>query len=145
MFGLLKKYLRFYNYCIYKNKLTKGKSFKRRFNKQYYTKHQWLCGCTESTALYCFPCILFGGEDAWTKTGFKNLSKLSQRTKTHAKSSKHIDSMVSFNLLGKNCIQVHLNKSYQDSIAKHNEQVSRKNYNWQCAFLWVSGNSFERA
>ena len=37
-----------------------------------------------------------------------------------------MDNMVSFNLLGKNCIQVHLSKSYQDSISRHNEEV-RKN------------------
>ena len=79
-------------------------------------------------ALYCFPCLLFGGEDAWTKTGFRNLSKISSRCSTHAKSSKHLDNIVSFNFLGKNCIEVHLSKSYQESIEKHNEEV-RKNRN----------------
>ena len=33
--------------------------------------------------------------------------------------------MVSFNLLGKNCIQVHLSRSYQDSIDKHNQEVMK--------------------
>ena len=79
-------------------------------------------------ALYCFPCLLFGGEDAWTKTGFRNLSKISSRCSAHAKSSKHLDNIVSFNFLGKNCIEVHLSKSYQESIEKHNEEV-RKNRN----------------
>ena len=77
-------------------------------------------------ALYCFPCILFGGEDAWTKTGFRNLSKIAARSLSHAKSSKHLDNIVSFNFLGKSCIQIYLSKSYQDSIEKHNEEV-RKN------------------
>ena len=77
-------------------------------------------------AIYCFPCILFGGEDAWTKTGFRNLSKISTRCITHAKSTKHLDNMISFNLLGKGCIQIHLSKSYQDGINHHNEEV-RKN------------------
>ena len=77
-------------------------------------------------ALYCFPCILFGGEDAWTKTGFTNLSKISSRSIAHAKSTKHLDNMISFNLLGKGCIQTHLSKSYQDSIKRHDEEV-RKN------------------
>ena len=103
----------------------KGRKFKRKFNKQYYTTHKWLCGCEETLALYCFPCLLFGGEDAWTKLGFKNLAKIAERTKNHAKSPKHIDNMVSFNLLGKNCIEVHLSKSYQDSIDKHNQEVMK--------------------
>ena len=78
--------------------------FKRKFNKEYYTTHKWLCGCEQTLALYCFPCILFGGEHAWTKSGFKNLGKIAERTKNHAKSPKHVDNMVSLNLLSKNCI-----------------------------------------
>ena len=66
---------------------------------------------------------MFGGEDAWTKSGFKNLGKIAERTRTHANSPKHIDNMVSFNLLGKNCIQAHLSKSYKNSIDKHNQEV----------------------
>ena len=77
-------------------------------------------------ALYCFPCILFGGEDAWTKAGFRNLYKISSRCSTHAKSSKHLNNIVSFNFLGKNCIQVHLSKSYQVSIDKHNKEMKKK-------------------
>ena len=93
-------------------------------------------------ALYCFPCILFGGEDAWTKTGFRNLSKTSSRCSTHAKSSTHLDNIVSFNFLGKTCIQVHMSKSYQERIEKHNENV-RKNRNVlkiliNSVFFWLN-------
>ena len=61
-----------------------------------------------------------------TKSRFRNLSKIYSRCSTHAKSTKRLDNIVSFNFLGKNCTLIHLSKSYQDSIEKHNEEV-RKN------------------
>ena len=60
------------------------------------------------------------------ENGFRNLSKIFSRPLTHTKSTKHLDNIVSFNFLSKNCIQIHLSKSYQDSTEKHNEEV-RKN------------------
>ena len=103
----------------------KGNSYGRKFNKDYYNKHEWLCGCSETMSLFCFPCLLFGGDDAWTKNGFKNISKISARCKSHEKSTRHIDNIVSFNLLGKSCMRVFLSQSYKESIDKHNEEVKK--------------------
>ena len=101
-------------------------SYVRKFNKKYYSNYKWLCGCAETSALYCFPCLLLGGEAAWTKFGFKNMSKISIRCKKHDTSSSHIDNMVSFNLLGQNSMRIFLSKSYKETIQKHNDTV-RKN------------------
>ena len=98
----------------------------RKFSKKYYSNYKWLCGCAETNALYCFPCLLLGGEAAWTKFGYKNISKISSRCKKHQTSSSHIDNMVSFNLLGQNSMRIFLSESYKETIQKHNDTV-RKN------------------
>ena len=92
---------------------------------QWYNKKQWLCGCQETSALYCFPCLIFGGEPAWTDKGFTNLNKLTLRTGKHDQSRKHIDNMVSFSLLGNVNIRTHLSDAYQRAINVHNEKVRR--------------------
>ena len=52
-----------------------GKHYTRKFQIQkFMKKHQWLTGCLETNALYCFPCLLFGGESTWTKVGIKDLN-----------------------------------------------------------------------
>ena len=70
--------------------------------------------------------ILFSWYSFWTQADFRSLSKISSRSLTHAKSTKQLENIVSFNFLDKNCIQIHLSKSYQDGIEKNNEKV-RKN------------------
>ena len=50
-----------------------NKKYIRRFNLDWYQKKTWLCGCETINALFCFPCILFGGENTWTKNGFKTI------------------------------------------------------------------------
>ena len=64
--------------------------------------------------------------EAWTKIGFKNITKISNRFKKHETSSSHIDNMVSFNLLRQNSIRMFLSQSYKDMIEKHDNEV-RKN------------------
>ena len=48
-------------------------------------------GCAETSALFCFPCLLFGGEEALTK----NISNISSRCKKHETSYSHMDNMPS--------------------------------------------------
>ncbi|KAF2903770.1 hypothetical protein ILUMI_02405 [Ignelater luminosus] len=48
---------------------SKKRTFKRKFNNEIYRKNLWICGCDVKNALFCFPCLLFGGEPIWTKTG----------------------------------------------------------------------------
>ena len=48
---------------------TKGRTFNRNFNNDVYDKYDWLCGCGTKNLLFCFPCVLFGGEESWSKHG----------------------------------------------------------------------------
>lgn len=41
---------------------SKNKKYIRSFNSDWYQKISWLCGCETTNALFCFPCLLFGGD-----------------------------------------------------------------------------------
>ena len=56
-----------------------GKDKTRTFNKEWFKRKLWLTGSSSKKALYCFPCLLFGGETVWTTTGFSDLKHLSER------------------------------------------------------------------
>jgi hypothetical protein len=44
-----------------------------------YSNHDWVYGCDVKNTLLCFPCLLFGGDAAWTKTGAMDLGHLPQK------------------------------------------------------------------
>jgi hypothetical protein len=60
-------------------------SYSRKFNPDIYKKYNWLTRCTEKNALFCYPCLLFGGESpgeaSWTKTGVIDLKHLNDKFK----------------------------------------------------------------
>ena len=107
-----------------------NKPYRRKFNKEWYKKVRWLCGSKELKGLFCFPCILFGGEETWTDTGFKNINKIKDRTNKHAKSKKHLDNMMSFSLLGTGQIRSFLSEEFGKSVAAHNAQVKKNRENF---------------
>lgn len=56
------------NLNVIQIKKTKSREFKRSFNNNVYSKHNWLCGCSKTNRLFCFPCILFcrtSGDKNW--------------------------------------------------------------------------------
>ena len=55
---------------------TKGRTFNRNFNNDVYDKYDWLCGCGKKNLLFCFPCVLFGGEESWSKHGINDLQMI---------------------------------------------------------------------
>lgn len=104
----------------------KGREYRRRFQPGVYTEHEWLCGCDARNAFFCFPCILFGHDLTWTKTGVTDLKHLKEKIKKHECSSQHINSCMELAVLGKVNIVTQLDSAYRQSINKHNDQV-RKN------------------
>ena len=54
---------------------SKGQAYTRHFNIAVYQKYEWICG-NEANALFCFPCMFFGGDLTWTKSGVKYLKHL---------------------------------------------------------------------
>lgn len=107
---------------------TGNRVFNRHFKNDLYNTCRWLCGCDTKVALFCFPCVLFGGEDTWTKTGFKDLNHSSIRIKKHEASSTHINNSLQLALLGTTNIADQLDNAYRRNIAAHNEQVRQNRY-----------------
>jgi hypothetical protein len=52
--------------------VVKNKTVNRKFSVEMYKKTSWLCGCDKLNTLFCFPCLIFGGEFNWTVTGIKD-------------------------------------------------------------------------
>ena len=80
---------------------------------------------SRKNALFCFPCLIIGGEPKWSKEGFTNLRKLGERITKHEKSEKHAECIISFNLLGGQNICQYLSAAYKRSIAEHNARVEK--------------------
>ncbi|CAH1108433.1 unnamed protein product [Psylliodes chrysocephalus] len=63
----------------------KNRKFKHTFKIEQYKKTSWLCECDKQHALFCFPCLVFANNEnnksERTKTGVRNLSHLSAKTK----------------------------------------------------------------
>ncbi|KAM4678573.1 zinc finger MYM-type protein 1-like isoform 1-T2 [Discoglossus pictus] len=103
----------------------------RTFNTEWYKKNDWLCGSVSRKSLYCFPCILFGGDAAWTKTGVTDVKHLADEMAKHETSKSHLDNRIKFEMLGQANIAVQLDQGcqgYKVSIQKHNEEVSKNRY-----------------
>lgn len=107
--------------------VSKNKTYIRSFHKEWYKKIQWLCGCEINNALFCFPCLLYGGDSQWTDSGFTRLNRLKENSEKHANSKRHIENVVSLSFLGQTNIskQLTIGKDYRIEKLKHNEQVKK--------------------
>ena len=102
----------------------------RRFSTNKYNTYDWVCGCEDTTSLYCYPCLLFDSRKAsvWTSTGFRNLRNLHRSTQQHSTSETHIASMVSWKTFGKQRIDITLSEQRRQNITKHNQNVAKNRY-----------------
>lgn len=107
---------------------SKNRSFKRNFNRDIYKNYDWLCGCIAKNAFFCFPCMLFGGENVWTKSGTADLNHLLQCSKKHAASAQHIKNVIRLSCLDNVNIAAQLDGEYRRTIALHNEKVKHNRY-----------------
>ncbi|CAL7937392.1 unnamed protein product [Xylocopa violacea] len=105
--------------------ISNNKKYIRSFNSEWYQRKSWLCGCEVRNALFCFPCLLFGGDTTWTKDGFRNINKMKDKTEKHEKSKKHIDNVISLSLLGTTSVKEKLSETYRLSINEHNMKVKK--------------------
>lgn len=72
------------------------KEYTRHFNTELYQKFKWFCGCETTVALFCFPCVCFGGDLSWSKTGVKDLIHLLAKMNKHENSFKHLQNETNF-------------------------------------------------
>lgn len=125
------------------------RTFCRTFKSDYYSKIDWLCGCDTKNALFCFPCLLFCGEQLWTKSGLTDINHLSERVKKHQASNVHIKNVLQLALVGTVNIAEQFDSQYRRNIALHNEKVRHnryarvKYYYKLCSFLRIFRVSFK--
>ena len=101
----------------------RGRSYQRHVKVDWNEKCEWLCGSTEKEAVFCFSCLLFGGERRWTQTGFNDWKHLSSRTKLHEQSRAHLTAAYLFATFGNNNIAQVLDEGFRLSTKAHNHKV----------------------
>ncbi|KAJ8932107.1 hypothetical protein NQ318_012081 [Aromia moschata] len=48
----------------------KSRNYSRNFNSSVYDRFKWLCGCPKRNKLFCFICLVMGGnQSTWTQEG----------------------------------------------------------------------------
>ncbi|KAJ8949733.1 hypothetical protein NQ318_005054, partial [Aromia moschata] len=53
---------------ISKTDVGKSRNYSRNFNSSVYDRFKWLCGCPKRNKLFCFICLVMGGnQSAWTQ------------------------------------------------------------------------------
>ena len=82
-------------------------------------------GCAVDNALFCFPCLLFGGDKAWTVSGQKDLGNLNAKATKHASSPQHLNHVADLSMLEQSNIASFLDSRYALSIARHNDEVQK--------------------
>lgn len=109
---------------------TKSRSFNRKFKTDIYEKYDWMCGCEVKNALFCFPCVLFVGEDSWTKHGMSDIQHigLHDRAKRHVSSQFHMKNTLNLAVFGRVDIAMHMDSAYRRTIKTHNQKVSQNRY-----------------
>jgi hypothetical protein len=55
------------------------------FQTAWFSKKEWLCGCTTTNRFFCFPCLLFSisSESVWVKEGYCDLNNLPNALSKH--------------------------------------------------------------
>ncbi|XP_060845267.1 zinc finger MYM-type protein 1-like [Rhopalosiphum padi] len=107
----------------------KTRDYVRQFKNDIYKTNDWICGCSETNRLYCFPCLLFGqksNDAAWVKNGINDLIHLTSKIKTHEKSMTHINSQLNLKLLGKQDIRQQLS-TFELALRGHDEKSNSEN------------------
>jgi hypothetical protein len=107
---------------------SRGKQYVRKFHREIYSRNRWICGCKIKNSFFCFPCILFGGDSKWTKSGVNDLVHLTDRIKTHDNSKQHILNEMHLALLGTTNIQAQLDSAFWLDIQRHNAHVTKNRH-----------------
>ncbi|CAH1108818.1 unnamed protein product [Psylliodes chrysocephalus] len=100
----------------------------RKFNWNVYLKNNWICGCDQKNAFFCFVCVLFGGDSTWTMHGITDLVHIYEKIKSHENSKLHINNIFSFSLVGQSNIMTQLSLAHRQNIIEHNQEVDKNRY-----------------
>jgi len=95
----------------------------RKFQYSWYNKFPWLTGCDKRNKMFCFTCVIFGGEKEWSVNGLSSIKNFLRKSEKHAISQKHLTNQEKFHLLGKVRIEHAISEGRRLAAVKHNEQV----------------------
>ena len=79
----------------------KGKPYVRGLSRSWYTRQAWLAECSHANALFCFPCLVFKTDAAWTTTGVRDMKHLSEKVRKHENTRAHMDNAMKLATLGR--------------------------------------------
>ena len=107
-----------------------GKDINRKFNPEFYSKYEWLCGCEVTNRLYCFPCLMFASDKdgTWTNNGCGDIGHLKQKITKHELSKAHKNAQLELSVLGKYDIRQQLDSAFRRNIQHQNEEVTKNRY-----------------
>lgn len=102
----------------------------RKFQFSWYKKYPWLTGCSEKNKLYCYTCILSGGEKEWSSASYgvcvtKNFDRKAEK---HQCSRRHLQNEETFLLLGRGRIEHSISEGAKLQAMKHNEIVKQNRF-----------------
>ncbi|XP_041842116.1 zinc finger MYM-type protein 1-like isoform X2 [Melanotaenia boesemani] len=100
----------------------------RSFCVSWFQRKEWLTASQAKKSLFCFPCLLFGGDTAWTEQGVVDLKHLSDKIKKHECSTSHIGNGVKLTMLGKVNIACQLDEGHRFAVQRHNELVKKNRH-----------------
>ncbi|KAM4642041.1 uncharacterized protein O3C94_016410 [Discoglossus pictus] len=103
--------------------IDKNKPYIRRFNRIWYDRKAWICGCATTNALFCFPCLILGGDSLWSKRGVTDLKHLSDKVKKHDEGKSHILNCLKLQIMGHSDIPGQTTEDHLEAIRKHNQEV----------------------
>ena len=73
----------------------------RKFQYSWYVRYPWLTGCDKTKNLFCYVCMLFGGENKWTSQGIPVTKNFVRMAEKHQASKKHFQNQQNHILLGR--------------------------------------------
>ena len=94
-------------------------------------KIKWLTASIQKKALFCFPCLLFGGSGGdvtWSRTGYKDLKYLSERITKYESSNSHLDNAMKLFFFWRVNVIVQIDGAYRRGIDEHDRQVEENRY-----------------
>ena len=104
----------------------KLKTGNRTFQKDWYTKKDWLCGSVLRNSLFCWPCLLFrpGVSQSWTERGYGNLRNNLPDGGKHEKSKSQMEAYKMWKTFDvSEGIDLMLSRARRDEIERHNDEV----------------------
>lgn len=78
--------------------------------------------------MFCFPCLLFGGDSVWSQQGYTDMKHLSAALSRHKLAAEHIDKNIALKYFGKVNIAQQVDPAYKREMIKHNELVDGNRY-----------------